>query len=267
MTDLLLATEPAVRLAAFAAVLVVMALAEAMAPRRRQVHGRGARWPANLGLIVISAALIKLIFPLSAVAFAMWCERRGIGLLHLTGAAAWLAVPVSIVLLDLAIWAQHVGFHYVPMLWRLHRMHHADLDIDVTTGIRFHPVEMILSMAIKLAVIALLGAPALGVMAFEMLLNATSLFSHSNARLPLGLDRVLRCVLVTPDMHRVHHSVVTSETNANFGFCLPWWDRLFGTYRDQPAAGHDGMTIGLPILRDPAELRIDRLLTQPWRKD
>jgi sterol desaturase/sphingolipid hydroxylase (fatty acid hydroxylase superfamily) len=145
-------------------------------------------------------------------------------------------------------------------------MHHADLEFDVTTGIRLHPVEMILSMAIKFVVIAALGAPALGVLIFEVLLNATALFSHSNAKLPLGLDRVLRLIVVTPDMHRVHHSDVPRETHSNFGFCLPWWDRLFRTYRDQPAAGHDNMTIGLPILRDPAELRIDRLITQPWRE-
>lgn len=262
--------EVAVRLPAFAAVLTAMALAEALAPRRLQKHGRLARWPSNLGLIVISAALLKVIFPLSAVAFAMWCEARGIGLLNLSGVAttaAWAAVPLTVVVLDLAIYAQHVLFHRVPVLWRLHRMHHADLEFDVTTGIRFHPVEMILSMAIKLAVIALLGVPALAVLIFEVLLNATALFSHSNARLPLGLDRVLRVLLVTPDMHRVHHSVVANETHSNFGFCLPWWDRLFRTYRDQPAAGHEGMKIGLPAFRDPAELRLDKLLVQPLRPE
>lgn len=258
--------ELAVRLPAFAGVLIAMALAEALWPRRRQQHGRLARWPSNLALIAISAGLIKVIFPLSAVAFALWCEARGIGLLNVAAAPAWAAIPIAMAGLDLAIYGQHVMFHHVPMLWRLHRMHHADLEFDVTTGIRFHPVEMILSMAIKFAVIAALGAPAVGVLVFEMLLNATALFSHSNVKLPLWLDRNLRLLVVTPDMHRVHHSVVARETHSNFGFNTPWWDRVFGTYRDQPEAGHDGMTVGLPVLRDPAELRLDRLLTQPVRE-
>jgi sterol desaturase/sphingolipid hydroxylase (fatty acid hydroxylase superfamily) len=260
------AIEVMVRLPAFAGVLFVMALAEAFAPRRALEHGRIARWPSNLGMIAVSSVLIKLIFPLSAVAFALWCEANGIGLFNMLGITGWVAVLLAVVLLDLAIYTQHVVFHHVPLLWRLHRMHHADLDFDVTTGIRFHPVEMILSMAIKLAVIGALGAPALGVLVFEVLLNATALFSHSNARLPLGLDRVLRLLVVTPDMHRVHHSVVPRETHSNFGFCLPWWDRLFRTYRAQPEAGHDAMEIGLPVLRDPCELRLDRMLVQPWRK-
>lgn len=259
--------ELAVRLPVFAGALIVMAIAEAFAPRRAQQHGRLARWPSNLALIAVSSALIKVIFPLSAVAFAMWCEVRGIGLLHLASVPGWAAVPLSVVVLDLAIYTQHVVFHHVPLLWRLHRMHHADLEFDVTTGIRFHPIEMILSMAIKLGVIAILGAPALGVLIFELLLNATALFSHSNAKLPLGLDRILRLLVVTPDMHRVHHSVIAKETHSNFGFCLPWWDRLFRTYKDQPLDGHDAMKIGLPVFRDPCELRLDRLLVQPFRED
>lgn len=263
----LLALEPVIRMTAFAGVLSVMALAELLAPRRRQAIGRLTRWPSNLALIAISAVCIKLIFPLSAVAFAGWCEARSIGLFNLVGLPGWAAVALAIVVLDLAIYAQHVVFHHVPMLWRLHRMHHADLEFDVTTGIRFHPVEMILSMGIKFAVIALLGAPALGVLVFELLLNATALFSHSNVALPLRLDRAVRLVFVTPDMHRVHHSVAKRETNSNFGFNTPWWDRIFGTYRDQPEAGHDGMTIGIPVFREPAELRIDNLLLQPLRAD
>ncbi len=261
-----IANEPIIRMAAFAGVLATMALAEALAPRRPSAHGRASRWPANLSLVLISAALIKLIFPMTAVAFAMWCEHRSIGLLNLAALPAWSAVPLAVTALDLAIYTQHVVFHHVPLLWRLHRMHHADLEIDATTGIRFHPVEMILSMAIKFAVIAALGAPALAVLLFEVLLNATALFSHSNTKLPLLVDRILRFAVVTPDMHRVHHSVVPAETHSNFGFCMPWWDRLFGTYRDQPGAGHDSMTIGLPILRDASELRIDRLITQPFRE-
>jgi sterol desaturase/sphingolipid hydroxylase (fatty acid hydroxylase superfamily) len=170
-----------------------------------------------------------------------------------------------VIVLDLVIYLQHVMFHAVPTLWRLHRMHHADLDFDVTTGSRFHPIEIILSMVIKLTVIAALGAPALAVLIFEVLLNATAMFNHGNLRLPLWLDRWIRVLVVTPDMHRVHHSVVVRETNSNFGFNLSVWDRMFGTYRDQPEAGHDGMTIGVETIRDPAEQRLDRMLTQPFR--
>jgi sterol desaturase/sphingolipid hydroxylase (fatty acid hydroxylase superfamily) len=174
---------------------------------------------------------------------------------------------VAVVLLDLAIYAQHVVFHAVPVLWRLHRMHHADLELDVTSGLRFHPVEIVLSMVIKCLVVALLGAPALGVVIFEVLLNATAMFNHSNVRLPLWLDRGLRFLLVTPDMHRIHHSVVREETDSNFGFALAWWDRIFRTYRAEPAAGQMGMVIGLPVFRDPGELRLDRMLMQPLRRD
>ena len=169
------------------------------------------------------------------------------------------------VLFDLAIYLQHVMVHAVPALWRLHRMHHSDLDFDVTTGARFHPVEILLSMAIKLALVAALGPPAIAVLIFEVALNGSSMFNHANLRLPGALDRCLRWIVVTPDMHRVHHSIVPFETNSNFGFCLPWWDRLFGTYRDQPGAGHVGMTIGIEEFRDPREQRLDRMLTQPVR--
>jgi sterol desaturase/sphingolipid hydroxylase (fatty acid hydroxylase superfamily) len=172
---------------------------------------------------------------------------------------------LGVILLDLAIYLQHVLFHAVPALWRLHRMHHADLEFDVTTGTRFHPIEILLSMGIKLGVVAAFGMPAVSVLIFEVLLNATSMFNHGNVRIPLSVDRVLRWIVVTPDMHRVHHSISPRETNSNFGFNLPWWDRLFGTYRDQPAAGHEGMTIGIEQFRDPRELRLDRMLVQPFR--
>ncbi len=167
----------------------------------------------------------------------------------------------------MTIWAQHWVFHHVPLLWRLHRMHHADLDIDVTTGVRFHPFEILISLAIKIAVIVAFGIPPVGVFVFEVALNATSMFNHSNARMPRWLDRVLRLIVVTPDMHRVHHSIVRTETDSNFGFNLPWWDWLFGTYRREPQAGHDGMTIGIPQFRDPKEQRLDRMLTQPFRNE
>jgi len=247
-------------------VLTLLMAWELLAPRRQLTVGRGRRWPGNVGVVLIDTLLVRLLFPTAAVGLALVAEAKGWGLLNLVAAPDWLALLATIILLDLIIYAQHVLFHAAPLLWRLHRMHHADLDIDVTTGVRFHPVEILLSMVIKLGAVVVLGAPALGVMIFEVLLNATSMFNHSNVRLPVGVDRWLRRILVTPDMHRVHHSIVARETNSNFGFNLPWWDWLFGTYRAQPAAGHVAMTIGLPQFRDPSELRLDRMLLQPLRR-
>lgn len=261
-----LAAEPLIRLGVFAAVLALLMAWELLAPRRQPTVGRWRRWPGNVGVVLIDTLLVRLLFPTAAVGLALVAEAKGWGLLNLVAAPDWLALLATIILLDLIIYAQHVLFHAAPLLWRLHRMHHADLDIDVTTGVRFHPVEILLSMVIKLGAVVVLGAPALGVMIFEVLLNATSMFNHSNVRLPVGVDRWLRRILVTPDMHRVHHSIVTRETNSNFGFNLPWWDWLFGTYRAQPAAGHVAMTIGLPQFRDPSELRLDRMLLQPLRR-
>ncbi len=265
MADWLLAHQISLRLGAFAGVFADMAAWEALAPRRERALGRAARWPGNLGIVAIDAALLRFVAPMSAVAFAEIVAARGWGLLPALGLPGWATTLAAVALLDAAIWAQHVVFHRVPALWRLHRMHHADLDLDVTSGARFHPLEILLSMAIKFAVIAALGAPALAVLLFEVLLNASSLFNHANVALPERLDRALRLALVTPDMHRVHHSIRRDETDSNFGFCMPWWDRLFGTYREAPRAGQLGMTIGLPAFRDPRELRLDRLLTQPFR--
>lgn len=265
MKGALLSNESLLRLAAFAGVLAAMAIWELLAPRRRQEIGRSWRWPNNLAVIAIDTLLVRLVFPMTAVGFAALVESNGWGLLQILSVPIWLAAPLAVLLLDLAIYLQHVAFHAVPVLWRLHRMHHADLEVDVTTGIRFHPIEILLSMVIKFAVIAAVGAPAAGVFLFEVLLNATSLFNHGNVRLPASLDGVLRWIVVTPDMHRVHHSIDTAETNSNFGFNLPWWDRLFGTYRDQPARGHEAVTLGIEQFRDPAELRIDRMLHQPFR--
>ena len=217
-------------------------------------------------MLAIDIILVRIIFPTAAVGAALVCEAQGWGLFNAVAIPFAVAVLVSVILLDLAIYLQHALFHAVPALWRLHRMHHADLDIDVTTGVRFHPVEILLSLLIKFAVIALLGAPALAVLIFEVLLNATSMFNHSNVRMPAPVDRIVRLLVVTPDMHRVHHSIVRTETNSTFGFNFPWWDRLVGTYRAQPAAGHDGMTIGVEVFRDPAELRLDRMLLQPLRE-
>jgi sterol desaturase/sphingolipid hydroxylase (fatty acid hydroxylase superfamily) len=261
----LIANEPLVRLIAFAGIFAVMAAWEILAPRRVQEIGRGRRWPGNIAIVVLDTALVRLVFPMTAVGVALVAESKGWGLFQVFGIWTWAAVPLGVVLLDLAIYLQHVLFHAVPALWRLHRTHHADLEFDVTTGVRFHPIEILLSLGIKLGVIAALGTPAVAVLVFEVLLNATSMFNHSNVRMPAWLDRITRWIVVTPDMHRVHHSIVVRETNSNFGFNLPWWDRLFGTYRDQPAAGHEAMTIGIAQFRDPAEQRIDHMLTQPFR--
>jgi sterol desaturase/sphingolipid hydroxylase (fatty acid hydroxylase superfamily) len=267
MRDAVLAYEPYIRLGAFAGVFVVMAIWEIIGPRRKQAIGRGLRWPNNLGVVVANTLLLRLVFPTTAAGLALVAEARGWGLFNLLALAAWVGVVSSVVVLDLAIYLQHVLFHAVPALWRLHRMHHADLEFDVSTGLRFHPIEILLSMLIKFTVVVALGAPALAVLIFEVLLNATSIFNHGNVRVPSGLDRILRWLVVTPDMHRVHHSILSRETNSNFGFNLPWWDRLFGTYRAQPAAGHEGMTIGIEQFRDRRELGLDRMLLQPFRGD
>ncbi|WP_370654105.1 sterol desaturase family protein [Pseudotabrizicola sp.] len=263
--DIILAQEPTLRLAVFLGVLVGMAGWELAAPRRRQEIPRVIRWTNNLALVVVDTIILRLTFPILAVGLALMAEARGWGLFNALDVPFWLAAVLSVLLLDLAIYLQHVLFHAVPGLWRLHRMHHADLEFDVTTGLRFHPVEIVLSMVIKLAIVAALGAPAVAVLIFEVLLNATALFNHANVRLPAGLDRVLRWIVVTPDMHRVHHSVIPAETNSNFGFNLPWWDRLLGTYRAQPKAGHEGMTIGIEQFRTQRDLWLDRMLMQPLR--
>jgi len=265
MTAFLLANEPTIRLAFFFGVLGALMLVEGALPRRRRAIPRLTRWTGNLGIVVVDTLLLRLVFPVVAVGFAALCEQRGWGLFNAIEVPVWLAFVASLLVLDLAIYLQHVMFHAVPALWRLHRMHHADLDFDVTTGLRFHPVEILLSMGIKIAVVAALGPPAVAVLVFEVLLNATSMFNHSNLRLPLGLDRVLRWFVVTPDMHRVHHSIHPNETNSNFGFNVPWWDRLLGTYRAQPRDGHDAMTIGIEQFRTVGDLRLDRMLIQPLR--
>jgi sterol desaturase/sphingolipid hydroxylase (fatty acid hydroxylase superfamily) len=251
MGDIILNNQAAIRLSAFFLILVAMGTWEALAPRRRRRLTRLSRWPHNIGIVLVNTLVVRALFPTAAVGMAFYAQARGWGLLSDASISNWILVPLCVVVLDLAIYLQHVMFHAVPLFWRFHRMHHADLDFDVTTGARFHPVEIILSMLIKFAVIIALGPPALAVLAFEVILNATAMFNHSNARIALVLDRVLRWFVVTPDMHRVHHSIEDDETNSNFGFNLPWWDRLFGTYRDQPRAGHEGMTIGLRGLSEP----------------
>jgi len=260
-----IAAEPLIRLGAFLGIFAIVALWEFAAPRRRAAFIRRARWPHNLALLVLDGVVVRLVAPGAAIAVAIAGEAHGWGLVNALALPAWLAVPLAIILLDLAIYFQHVTFHAVPALWRLHRVHHTDLDFDVTTGTRFHPVEILISTLIKMAAVAAIGAPAVAVLVFEVLLNATAMFNHANGRMPAWLDRWARLLVVTPDMHRVHHSVAYNETNSNFGFNLPWWDRLFGTYRAQPAAGHEAMTIGVDAFRSPADLRLDRMLLQPFR--
>lgn len=262
----LLDHQATVRLAFFLGVLALMMALEAAVPRRVRAVSRTRRWPGNIGIVIVDSLLVRALIPTAAVGVAVYATAHGWGLFAVLGLPWAWSVVLTIVVLDFVIYLQHVMFHAVPTLWRLHRMHHADIDIDVTTGTRFHPIEILLSMGIKMAAVVALGAPAVGVLVFEVLLNATAMFNHANLKLPRHVDRVLRRLVVTPDMHRVHHSAIQRETDSNFGFNLPWWDRLMGTYRDQPERGHDGMTIGLEIFRDPGASRLDRLLAQPFVK-
>lgn len=258
-------SEPLVRLLAFGGVFLALALWELAAPRRRPQASRRERWPANLGILALDTLLLRLLFPLAAVGAALWAADRGWGLFNALSAPAWLAIPLSVLALDLIIYAQHRAFHALPWLWRLHRVHHTDLDLDVSSAGRFHPLEMVVSMLVKIAAVVLLGAPALAVLVFEVLLNASAQFSHANIALPAWLDRPLRRLIVTPDMHRVHHSVHRDETDSNFAFLISAWDRMFGSYRDQPCEGHADMPLGLEDRRSREELGLVRLLTGPFR--
>jgi len=264
MTELLLTHETLVRLIAFAAVLTAVGLAEAFAPRRPRREGRLHRWTVNLSMVAVGALTIRLAVPLIAVEAALRAEQAGIGLLNMVSWPLWWEMLLGVVLLDLVIYAQHVAFHHVPLLWRMHRMHHADPDLDVTTGVRFHPFEFAISMGIKVGAVFLLGASAAAVILFEVLLNATAMFNHGNMRLPARADRFLRLLLVTPDFHSVHHSVERAEHNRNFGFNLPWWDYLFGTYKARPELGPDGVDIGLRAWRGPGAIRLGALLWMPF---
>jgi len=263
--DLASLSEPALRLTCYLGILIAVALWEIFAPRRKQVISRAQRWPSNLAIAALNTGLVRIVAPAGVVGFAIIAEEQSWGLRHLVQFPEWAVVLLAVVLLDLVIYFQHRMFHAVPMLWRLHRMHHADLEFDVTTGVRFHPIEILISIGLKIVAVAIIGAPALAILIFEVLLNATSLFNHGNIRVPARIERALRCFIVTPDMHRVHHSIDRAETNSNFGFNLPWWDHLFGTYKPQPAAGHLDMIIGIPEFRSPKQQRLDRLLAQPFR--
>jgi sterol desaturase/sphingolipid hydroxylase (fatty acid hydroxylase superfamily) len=256
--------ETVIRLGSALAIFAAMALWEWRRPRLTLAQGRGARWPINLGITLLDLVLVRLTVGAAAVGAAGFAAEHGWGLFHLVAVPGWIAFAASWALLDFAIYLQHILVHAVPVLWRLHQVHHADLGFDVTTGLRFHPLEIFLSLGIKVCMVALIGPPIGAVILFEVLLNAGSLFNHGNVDLPVAVDRWLRWLIVTPDMHRVHHSVVPAETNSNFGFSVSIWDRLCGTYRAQPAAGHEAMTIGVAHLRDPARLGFFSLLWLPF---
>ncbi|MDA8430543.1 MAG: sterol desaturase family protein [Geobacteraceae bacterium] len=256
--------EQTIRLTFFFGVLAVIAAWEFIAPRRVLTDSKGRRWFVNLSLVVIDTAVVRFLLPVLPVGLALLSQERGWGILNIIILPNWIKVALAVVTLDFVIYLQHVLFHFLPILWRLHRMHHTDLDIDVTTGNRFHPFEIVISVGIKLAAVALIGPPVMAVVIFEVALNATSQFNHGNISMNESVDRWLRLVVVTPDMHRVHHSVIPRETNSNFGFNLPWWDRLCGTYRAQPEQGHPGMSIGLKEYRDPTKLTLPQLLLQPF---
>lgn len=259
----ILSSENTIRLAVFLGVLCAMMLWELASPRRRREIPRVLRWTNNLALVAVDTVILRLLLPVLAVGFAVIAGQNGWGLFNVVAVPEWLAILMSMLLFDLVIYGQHVLFHMVPALWRLHRMHHSDVDFDTTTALRFHPVEILLSMLLKLALVAVLGPPAVAVLLFEVVLNASAMFNHANIRLPGGIDRILRLLIVTPDMHRVHHSVDPRETNSNYGFNLPWWDWLFGTYVAQPAKGHQDMQIGLEQFRTKRDHWLDRMLAQP----
>ena len=258
--------EQNLRLAFFIGTLSIVALWEIIAPRRMLNESKLKRWATNLILVVINTAVVRFFLPVLPVGLALIIQEQGWGILNIMAMPLWINTLLAFIAFDFIIYLQHMLFHFLPVLWRLHRMHHTDLDFDVTTGNRFHPIEIIISTGIKLAAVVLIGPTAGAVIAFEIVLNSSSQFNHGNIRIPDELDRRLRLIVVTPDMHRVHHSVKPGETNSNFGFNLPWWDRIFGTYRPQPEKGHQLMAIGLKEYRDFAKLSLPYLLIQPFMR-
>lgn len=266
INEFVMAHEKTIRMVFFFGVLILMAIWEFLSPRRLQTVSKLLRWTNNLALLFFNSLLLRLIFPAAAVGMAAFINHNGWGIFNYYQIPVYLALPASIIIMDLVIYLQHVMVHAIPALWRLHRVHHADPDFDVTTGLRFHPLEILLSMMIKFAIIALLGPPLLAVVIFEVVLNASSMFNHSNVHIPKAVDRILRWFIVTPDMHRVHHSVEDDEANSNFGFNLPWWDRLFGTYRKQPRIEHEKMLIGIHHYDKAKEVSwLPGMLTLPFK--
>ena len=264
MKEYILTNEASIRAASFFGIFIVVALWEVVGPRRKLSVSKGLRWINNLGIVFFNTLLLRFLAPLMAVGLAIMAEEENWGLLNNIAINSYVKMFLAVLILDLIIYLQHVMFHTFPLLWRLHRMHHTDLDFDVTTGSRFHPIEIILSMIIKMLIVAALGAPPVAVIIFEVILNATAMFNHGNIRIHINADRILRLLVVTPDMHRVHHSVKPDETNSNYGFNFPWWDRLLGTYKAQPEDNHLKMTIGLNQFRESRYLRFHWLLIQPF---
>ncbi len=259
--------ESIIRFGIFVGVFAILALLEILSPRRILTTAKPRRWFINLVILILNPLIVRLVFSILPVGMAILSSEQHWGLLNSIDFPDELKILAGVILLDLVIYLQHVLFHAVPALWRLHMVHHADLDFDLTTGLRFHPIEILLSMGIKVLTVSALGTPPMAVLIFEVVLNATSMFNHSNIRILVKIDRILRLFIVTPDMHRVHHSVIINETNSNYGFSLPWWDRLFGTYKDQPDKGHTGMTIGLSQFRDEQGLSLPKLLLLPFTGD
>lgn len=259
-----MASEDLIRVGSYLSVLLVMAAWELLVPRRKLTASKCCRWGGNLTIVILNTAIARLFFMGGVVATAAMAQDRGWGLFNWVEGPVWLELGLAMLALDFIIYWQHQIFHYVPILWRFHMMHHSDLDLDVTSGVRFHPVEIVISAVVKASAVMALGVAPLAVVAFEIVLNGTSLFNHSNVKMPLGFDRVLRWFVVTPDMHRIHHSVDPRETNSNYGFNVPWWDRLFGTYCAEPALGQTGMKIGLEHLGSPVCLNLFMMLRFPF---
>jgi len=262
--ETIVSNEATIRMTFFISIFFIFALLELIIPRRPLITSKTSRWFANIGIVIINTVVLRFLVPAGGVGISVWVAKQGWGVFNYMEWPFWVEVILSVILLDFIIYLQHLMFHSVPLLWRLHMIHHADLDIDLTTGNRFHPIEIIISIGIKAAAISILGVPPVGVIIFEVLLNGMAMFNHGNIYIPLGIDRLLRLVVVTPDMHRVHHSVFPSETNSNFGFNLSWWDRLMGTYRAQPTKGHEGMVIGLNQFRDPTRLTLPWIMALPF---
>lgn len=265
MEEALLSVEPTLRLSVFLGVLLAMGIWEGLAPRRPATYSKFLRWTTNLGLSILNGLVLRVLIPVLAVGAATWAEDQSLGLLNVLELPFFVACVVAFLALDVLIYTQHVVFHHVPLFWRLHQVHHADPNIDTSTGIRFHPIEIVLSMGIKIVAVVALGAPAIAVILFEVVLNATSLFNHGNVRIAGGVDRWVRRLFVTPDMHRVHHSMIRAETDSNFGFNFSVWDRVFGTYRETPEKGHLDMEIGLPEHQNAAPTKIIWSLGLPFR--
>ncbi|HHL42504.1 MAG TPA: sterol desaturase family protein [Hellea balneolensis] len=264
--DFVQSHETEIRLSVFVGVLAAMIGLETVFERKKRVEPRLLRWATNLGIVVIYTIVLRLIFPVAAMGTAVYAQAHGYGLLNLVALPIWGHILLSAVVLDLAVYFQHIASHKVGIFWKFHQVHHADRDIDATTGIRFHPVEIVLSMLYKMLVVLALGPHVVGVFIFEVVLNGSAMFNHANIRLPLWLDKIVRTVFVTPDMHRVHHSIYREETDSNYGFNLSIWDRIFRTYIPNPKDGHEKMVIGLPMYQDHKPSNLVWCLALPFHR-